>query len=173
MFSVPDLFFSLFLCSCCCCCSRAKCLLLLLLLHVLDFYKRILYYYIYSMRFTPDDPSVRGEKRADSEKSLSLTREAREASSSLQSSSSSVPLNLPRMLLKLLRRYHARLLFILFRALAHIQRVFAYVARAVITSSVPLNLPRMLLKLLRRYHARLLFILFRALAHIQRVFAVA
>ena len=35
------------------------------------------------MRFTPDDPSVRGEKRADSEKSLSLTREAREASSSL------------------------------------------------------------------------------------------
>ena len=31
------------------------------------------------MRFTPDDPSVRGEKRADSEKSLSLTREAREA----------------------------------------------------------------------------------------------
>jgi len=119
---------------------------------------------------------ARREESGLREESLSDERSERSERSEqqpLQSSSSSVPLNLPRMLLKLLRRYHARLLFILFRALAHIQRVFAYVARAVITSSVPLNLPRMLLKLLRRYHARLLFILFRALAHIQRVFAVA
>jgi hypothetical protein len=74
MFSVPDLFFSLFLCSCCCCCSRAKCLLLLLLLHVLDFYKRILYYYIYSMRFTPDDDPARGEESGLREESLSDER---------------------------------------------------------------------------------------------------